>query len=238
LSLRFAPRWYWLLLTAAVLPLFISLGFWQWNRGEYRSAQWQQFARSDQPAIEATATSLARLPQFTRVRVAGEFDVAHQFLLDNISHDGAPGYQVLTALRLGDGSHLLVNRGWVPFSGYRDRLPAVDFDTNAALPFLTGRLSALPVAGLASGRVPPPQDGAWPRVTSFPEMDQLAAAYGARLQPVLLLLDADSGPGYLRQWRAPGVAPERNFSYAIQWWSFALLALVLFVGLNLKRTNA
>ncbi len=35
----------------------------------------------------------------------------------------------------------------------------------------------------------------------------------------------------------PGIPPERNFSYAIQWWSFALLALALFVGLNLKRSN-
>jgi len=51
----------------------------------------------------------------------------------------------------------------------------------------------------------------------------------------LLRLDAASGEGYDRRWLPPGVAPERNFSYAIQWWSFAALALALFVFLNLEK---
>jgi surfeit locus 1 family protein len=170
------------------------------------------------------------------VRVAGEFDADHQFLLDNISHGGAPGYEVLTPLQLGDGSRILVDRGWVPFSGYREQLPDLTLDA-AAPPFLTGRLSRLPVAGLAAGRVPPPVEGTWPRVTSFPDMEQLAEALGMPLPPVLLLLDADSGPGYLRDWQPPGISPERNFSYAVQWWSFALLALLMLVGLNLKRKH-
>jgi surfeit locus 1 family protein len=236
LSLRFAPRWYWILLTAAAVALFVNLGFWQWHRGKYRREIWQEFARGDQPPIEASAASLAQLPRFTRVRVAGQYDAAHQFLLDNISHGGVPGYEVLTALKLGDGSQLLVDRGWVPFSGFRAQLPDIGFDVSEAPAFVTGRLSALPLPGLAAGRVPP-GDGPWPRVTSFPDMQQLATALGTPLQPVLLLLDADSGPGYLRDWRPPGISPERNFSYAVQWWSFALLALAMFVGLNLKKRH-
>lgn len=235
MSPHFAPRWYWILLTAAVVPLFIVLGFWQLHRGEHRRALWQDFQRGDQPAVEASATSLARVPQFTRVRVAGRFDAAHQFLLDNISHGGAPGYDVLTVLVLGDGSHLLVDRGWVPFSGYRERLPDIAFDPATTPSFVTGRISELPVAGLAAGREPPPLDGPWPRLTSFPDMRQVGAAYGSPLLPALLLLDAGPGPGYVRDWRPPGIAPERNFSYAIQWWSFAVLAVALLVGLNLKK---
>ncbi len=65
----------------------------------------------------------------------------------------------------------------------------------------------------------------------------LEAALGETLLPPVLLLDADSGPGYLRDWQAPGISPERNFSYAFQWWSFALLAVAMFVGLNLKRVK-
>jgi len=237
LSLRFAPRWYWIPLTAGAVALFVSLGFWQWHRGEHRRAVWQEFARGDQPPIESPAAELARLPLFTRVRVTGEFDATRQFLLDNISHQGAPGYEVLTPLQLGDGSSMLIDRGWVPFSGYRDRLPDVSLNLEELKPFVTGRLSKLPVAGLAAGREPPPPDGPWPRVTSFPDMEQLAASLGTSLQPVMLLLDAESGPGYLRDWRPPGISPDRNFSYAVQWWSFALLAFAMFVGMNLKRTH-
>ncbi len=236
MALRFAPRWYYVLLTAVALPLFVSLGFWQWHRGEHRSAQWAQFARGDLPPVESRAATLPSLPRFTRVRVTGQFDAQRQFLLDNVSHRGAPGYEVLAVLLLADGSRLLVDRGWVPFSGFRDRLPDVALEPGGPLP-LTGRLSLLPTAGLASGQVPPPREGPWPRVAAFPDIAQLEASYGAPLLPVVLLLDADSGPGYLRDWQPPGVSPDRNYAYAVQWWAFALLALAMFVGLNLKRRN-
>jgi len=222
------------LLVLLAVPAFLSLGFWQWHRGEYRSRLWADFARADVPAIEASAASLDSLPRFTRVQVAGEFDAGRQVLLDNISREGAPGYEVLTLLRLADGSQLMVNRGWLPFSGYRDRLPDVGLAATAQQP-LTGRLSTLPVAGIAAGKAPPAEEGPWPRVTSFPSHDELQHLWGVKLRSPVLLLDACSGPGYLRDWKAPGVSPDRNYSYAIQWWSFALLAVCMFIGLNLKR---
>ncbi|HXR50886.1 MAG TPA: SURF1 family protein [Steroidobacteraceae bacterium] len=231
---RFSPRWHWTLAVLLVVPLFVSLGFWQWHRGEHRSAQWAEFSRTDVPAVEASAASLERLERFTRVRVSGVLDPQRQFLLDNISHEGAPGYEVLTVLQLADGSHLLVNRGWLPFSGYRDRLPDVAFDAGGTQ-WLTGRLSTLPVAGMASGRQPPALEGSWPRLASFPTREELQRSRGEALLSPVLLLDADGGPGYLRDWRAPGISPDRNYSYAVQWWSFALLAVAMYIGLNLKR---
>jgi surfeit locus 1 family protein len=222
------------LLVLLSAPAFVSLGFWQWHRGEYRSRLWADFARADVPAVEANAASLERLPRFTRVQVSGEFDVTRQVLLDNISRESGPGYEVLTLLRLADGSALAVNRGWIPFSGYRDRLPDVAFAA-PGIQRLSGRLSTLPVAGVASGRAPPADEGPWPRVTSFPDRTDLQHLWGAKLLAPVLLLDAGSGPGYLRDWKPPGVSPDRNYSYAIQWWSFALLAVAMFIGLNLKR---
>jgi surfeit locus 1 family protein len=231
--MRFAPRWYSVVLTALAVPLFLTLGFWQWHRGEYRSAQWAQFAHADVPAVELNAEALTRQARFTRVQLRGEWDTQRQFLLDNISHQGSPGYEVLSVFALADGSRMLVNRGWMRFSGYREQLPDIAF-TAPGTQVLTGRLGGLPVAGIASGVVPP-ADGPWPRVTSFPAMNDLERALGTPLLPVVLLLDTDSGPGFLRDWKPPGVQPERNYSYAVQWWAFALLALVLFVSLNLKR---
>ena len=139
-----------------------------------------------------------------------------------------------TLLRLADGSHLMVNRGWVPFSGYRDRLPDV----------------ALPGRGRAAPGGPPFHaagdryrvgQGAAGRGRSlaaghqFSRAEELAHLWGEKLLAPVLLLDAGSGPGYLRDWKPPGVSPDRNYSYAIQWWSFALLAVAMFIGLNLKR---
>lgn len=238
---RFAPRWYWVLLTAALLPVFVSLGFWQWNRGQARQATWDEFARTDVAAEQVTAARLAQMPRYARVQVEGRLDGERQFLLDNLSHRGAPGYQVLTVLELAEGSRLLVNRGWLPFSGFRDQLPDVALPEGFGGPEaveLTGRIAGLPVAGLASGRLAPAPDGSWPRVASFPTMGQLAEAYGQTLLPVVLLLDADSGPGFIREWQPPGLPPERHIGYAVQWWAFGLLLVGLFVGLNVKRKDA
>jgi surfeit locus 1 family protein len=235
LARSFRPRWYFVLLTAVAVALFVVLGFWQWHRGEYRSAQWQAFASAGVPAIETTTATLGSLPRFAHVYVRGEFE-QRQFLLDNISHAGAPGYEVLSILRLGDGSRLLVNRGWVPFTGYREQLPEVGLAAEG-VQRIAGRLSNLPVAGIASGQQAPPAEGSWPRVTSFPTHEQLQQSLGEPLLAPVLLLDADSGPGYLRDWSPPGIPPERHYSYAVQWWAFALLALGLLIGLNLKRRD-
>lgn len=259
MALRFAPRWHWTLLTAALLPVFVALGLWQWNRGQARQQNWDAFADAASEAVPASANQLARLPRYTRVEVTGRYDAARQFLLDNRSHAGMPGYEVLTVLELDAGGRLLVNRGWVPFTGFRDQLPDIALpanDADAAQPpmegdagqpgdfpgsaqrRLTGRLAGLPVAGLASGRLGPEHAQGWPRVTSFPTMAQLEAAYGGSLLPPVLLLDEESGPGYVRDWQPPGLPPERHIGYAVQWWGFALLLVGLYVGLNLKRRDA
>jgi surfeit locus 1 family protein len=228
--------WPFALLTVAACVLFVSLGSWQWNRGVHRQAVWREFEAGGEALVAATGQSLDSLPRYARVGVEGRYDGARQVLLDNQSREGRPGYELLTPLRLADGSLLLVNRGWLPFSGYRDRLPDVALPpAGGDVITVTGRLDRLPTPGLASGRAPPPGDGPWPRVTTFPTVAELAAIYGEPLREAVLLLDADAGPGFQRNWKPPGVSPDRNFSYAVQWWAFAVLAVVLFVVLTVKR---
>ena len=103
---------------------------------------------------------------------------------------------------------------------------------------VTGRIDELPSAGLESGRAAPAQSGGWPRVTSYPKPEQLATALGvATVEPRVLLLDAAMPEGYQRDWQPPGMVPEKHWSYAIQWWSFGVLLIVLYVVLNLRKVR-
>ena len=222
------------LLTIALCVLFVRLGEWQWQRGVHRQAEWGAFARGADAPIEPGVRALQSLPRFQRIRVAGEWDAAHQFLLDNRSHAGLPGYEVLTPLRLSGERVLLVDRGWVAFTGSRARLPDITLRDPGPLS-LTGRLDNLPVGGLALGHAAPAADGGWPKVTSFPQLSELAAALKHPVEPWMLLLDPTTADGYVRQWQPPGLPPLRHWAYAIQWWGFAVTLVIIWGIMSAPR---
>jgi surfeit locus 1 family protein len=231
----FSPAWPMTLATLVLLGAFVSLGRWQWHRGEAKQAVWAEYARDVAPEPLGNRNP-DELPRFSRVSLQGHYLPLHQFLLDNISHAGQPGYQVLTPFTTDAGRALLVNRGWVPFSGYREQLPDIGFEANAS-DSISGRLEDLPAPGLAAGRAPPDASGAWPKVTSFPTRDELAKALELRVGQRILLLDPEMPAGYVRDWQPPGLDPARHFSYAIQWWGFAVVLLVLYLGLNFRKVS-
>jgi surfeit locus 1 family protein len=230
-----ATSWLLTLLAAAAVVAFVALGRWQWHRGVERDAQWAAFSAAG-AALPAGARDLAALPRFERVALTGRYDPARQFVLDNRSRDGRPGYEVLTPFVLADGRTVLVNRGWLPFSGYRDRLPQIGFEAAPSVG-ITGRLDNLPVAGLESGRAGPQPGHVWPKLVTFPTLEELAGALGRKLEPRIVLLDENAPHGYAREWRPPGIEPRRHYSYAVQWWSFAALTALLWIMLTLRRSK-
>jgi surfeit locus 1 family protein len=228
----FAPSWPMTLVTLVLLTLFIVLGRWQWHRGEAKEAVWAEYER-DAASMPLGSRALGDIARFAHIELNGTFEPDHQFLLDNRSYAGQPGYEVLTPFRLDDGRRVLVNRGWIAFTGFRDRLP--DISMTAVTHSITGRIDELPSGGLASGHAAP--EGAWPKVTSFPTHDELASALGSKLEQRILLLDPQVPAGYVRDWSPPGMPPSRHFSYAIQWWGFAAVLLVLYFGLNFRKVS-
>ena len=231
-------------LTWLLLAAFVSLGRWQWGRFEAKRTLWDAFARGADAAVVPDGRSLSDLPRYQHLQVHGRWHAERQFLLDNRIVDGAAGFEALTPFELVDGRWLLVDRGWLRFNGHREKLPDIRMAA-AAVPaagaatepneILTGRLDELPSAGFASGRAAPALTGSWPRLTSYPRSAELSAALGLTLQSRILLLDASEPNGYVRRWSPPGVAPDTHLSYAIQWWCFAALLLVLYLVLNTRR---
>jgi surfeit locus 1 family protein len=217
--------------------LFVRLGFWQWDKGNVRQAEWDKFSRGTEKVLALDSLGLDEVPRFQRVSVIGRLDAEHQFLLDNRTYDGRAGYEVLTPLDRPDGRITLVDRGWVPFTGLRERLPGVAIESHGLMT-VTGRADNLPSAGLESGRAAPAlAKGGWPKVTAYPTMSELSAALGRPLEPRIVLLDAKEPDGYVRDWHPPGMQPLRHWSYAIQWWCFAALAVVFWAVLSRRKVK-
>jgi surfeit locus 1 family protein len=223
------------LLTAAAVAAFLTLGHWQWSKGNLRARQAAAFTRGSDAAQPLDGRLLEDVPRFQRVRVKGMLDPRHQFLLDNRIHGGRPGYEVLTPLYFDAAERdvILVNRGWIPFSGFRDKLPDVSFAGNVEIE-VTGRVDELPVEGLKSGRAAPDANAPWPKVTSYPHPRELSDMLRRPIQPRILLLDPGEPNGYLREWQPPGLTADRHWAYGVQWYAFAGLALVLWVILGLR----
>ena len=66
---------------------------------------------------------LLNAPAFAQSAVEGRYDGARQFLVDNHTRRGVPGYLVVTPFETIGGKRLLVDRGWIAAPVSRNDLP-------------------------------------------------------------------------------------------------------------------
>ncbi len=223
---------------ALLAALFGSLGAWQLRRADENRALAEQFVAGgsgtllgDPPALLTDAN------RFHRVEVRGAYVAAPQFLLDNMLHDGVAGYHVLTVLRVeGSTRRLIVNRGWVGGGSDRRTLPDVSASTEPRT--IAGRIERLPQPGLRlapeRSNLPANETVA---VVEYPTMSRLSALLDQPLFDYQLLLDPDEPGGYARDWKAPGIGPERNLVYAGQWLLLAVGALGAAVTITIRSSR-
>ncbi|MGD9843310.1 MAG: SURF1 family protein [Steroidobacteraceae bacterium] len=233
----FAPTWLPSLVTIALLPGLISLGFWQLRRADEKRELMTQAEQGRQQTVELNTATAGQLQRYQQVHVYGHYDSAHQILLDNMpSSNGQPGYRVLTPLLLNDQTVVMVARGWVSLGRKRKQLPQLS--VTEQLRDVSGMLDELPQPGVRAGDAGI-QATVWPQVLNYPTSTELQQLYGASLLPRVVLLDADQADGFERRWQIDvGFTPERHVGYAVQWFGLALTLLIIYVVVNLKRVES
>ena len=229
----FNRRWWWTtLLVIAGVAVLIRLGFWQLDRLDQRRAFNQRVAeRWRETPFDVyhnmIPDDLTQL-EYRRVQATGEWDYANQILLTNQSRaDGSPGVTLVTPLVLDDGRAVLVARGWIPYNQ-----SAAEFWPDYAEP------AGAPVVGLIqesqrlpNGEVPTPPPAPqveWYRLAIEAIQPQMPYA----LLPVFILqLPEDDRPYDALPFREEPLALDEgsHFSYAIQWFMFALILGVGYV---------
>lgn len=203
--------------------LFVRLGFWQIERLRERQA----YNEPIEARVGLDPVERGELPRnleaarHRRVRLTGTYDYAHEIVLTLRSREGSPGVNLLTPLRFaGSDTAILVNRGWIY---------AADGTSADTKPWREPN----PVNAVGYVRLLEADDTSSARTTARPDgvrRPQLATISSMLPYPVAPYYVVLSSPGSDPERTPPRVpAPTldegSHRSYAVQWFTFALIAL-------------
>lgn len=219
------------LLVAACAGL-ASLGFWQLHRAHDKHSRYQTFNERHSAAPVAFDTIAPRTPLsenlWRRISVRGHYLDQH-IVLDNRSHQGQPGYEVLTPFVADIGQTVLVNRGWLPLPDSRNTVP--DTLAPADPTSISGYVGPEPTVGIALDARAAEAEIMSPQVFRVQRVNVagLESLLDRPLWPGIIYLDAEALGALTIDWQLPGDGSARNRSYAVQW--FAMAAVLAALGL-------
>lgn len=213
-----------------MLLLLLWLGTWQLSRAQGKR---DMLAKFDQPSAMIRWDDAGQTPpRYAPVTATGVYLAQRQVLLEGISHNGQPGLEVLTPLRLATGGVVMVNRGWIPWQGTRDALPMPSAPVGTVT--IKGRARAFAQPGLRLGQGNGSLATTWPRLAVYPSREEIAMWLGEAVAPAQMLLDEGVEGGFMRQWRPDAFPPSRHIGYAVQWYALAAALVVLFLVASRK----
>jgi len=214
----------YLVLSFLAAALFVRLGVWQLSRLAQRRAHNAAVSArmAEPPGTVRTLPADTAALHYRRVHIAGRPDYAREIVLVNRTRQGSPGVHILTPLHVaGTDTLVLVNRGWVysPNSADADLTKWHEGDSLAADGWVEVPTRLRGAAELTSS----------PREFRWLDPAAVTRVVGAPVTPYYVVLDPPPGdPPPNRPVRVPPPALDEgpHKSYAIQWFFFALLAVV------------
>jgi surfeit locus 1 family protein len=201
--------------------VFARLGVWQLARLHEKVRRNASIAAQQ---LEPAAR-LASMPadtagaHYRKATVSGRFDYDQEVVLGARTHQGSPGVDLVTPLRIaGSDTAILVNRGWVysPDGATVDRTRWRERDTAT----ITGYIEVYaPDAQVTNVKREP-------RLVRRLSRNELATRISSPLAPYYLVATGDSADGaHPARRELPALDEGPHRSYAMQWFSFMAIAL-------------
>jgi surfeit locus 1 family protein len=209
-----------------------ALGAWQVQR-----LFWKQ-ALIDARQTKSQAAPLSTLPKafavdahgFRRVQVKGQFLHGKELYVGARSLNGNLGFHVVTPFRLADGSHLLINRGWIPTSLKTPSLRAAGLIAGEVT--VTGYLRGAQIQGWFTLDNKPGRN-----IWYYVDVTAMATATGlARVKPFYLEAAKAVIPGgYPLGGQTRLNLRNDHLQYAITWFSMALAGTIIWYLWHRRR---
>lgn len=235
LEYKWMGSWWHLLLLIFGLLMFISLGIWQLHRGNEKAvllADWEASMADTEVQFSDYIQGPAKRYQMISIR--GQYVPSINFLLDNQILDGRVGYEVLTPFKHHHNGTVLVDRGWLPAALDRRILPDLqtpdeEVTINARVKLQSDK--SIPLLGAWIS------DSTWPKRIQTLDLERISKELDVNLtfHGLLLLQPGEAGGFQYRPLQIPRLAVYKHQAYALQWFVFAGLALLLFIIVPSKR---
>lgn len=225
------------LFTAALMPLLLTLGFWQLDR-EKEKLELQALHES---RIKAAPVPVAQLDwvqedlSFQPVVLTGRFDNDRYLLLDNRIHERQVGYEVLMPFTTTEGYHAIINRGWIAQGLTREQLPKVA--PVAGELTITGSVYMPLSEPFLLSDVQEAQTAEWPKVVQKIDMAAWNEALKLTLLPYTIRIDQSSTAAFSADWPTVNMEPEKHRGYAVQWFSMAAALMLMYAYFGTRRTS-
>ena len=229
----FSPGWITTIITPSFLVLLFNLGLWQTRRAEFKQNlidRYETRSQSGDTSIE-NLLALDKDSMDFPVTLSGKYLHEYTFFLDNRTHRGIPGFQVLTPLDIG--THLvLINRGWVSQGKTREDIP--DYPKQTDLRTVAG-ITHVPNPNYFVLKEDNYQSISWPFIIQKIDLTQSATLFDKPLAPFTVRLNPDKHSGFIREWHSNPMTPEKHYGYAFQWFSLTLALAVIYVTVNTRK---
>ena len=226
-------------LALIVVTTCIGLAIWQVQRLEGRRATNARLAaqgtRPVVPIENLGSMTNTEDVAYRQVSMRGTFDADEEVVLRSRNFKGRPGNHLLTPIRIGPQTAILVDRGWVPLEIDRPGAePAVPPKGEVEL---TGIL--LPAEGKGAFGLSDPPPG---EVDSIPRVDleRLQRQLPYPIAPLYLRLTTQEprGPALPEPVPLEPLSEGPHFDYALQWSFFAVASLVVYLALIRKEARS
>ena len=220
------------ILITATFAFLVSLGFWQLERADDKRSIEASIKQANTGSVELIKKEEGlQSKEYYEVRLQGKYLSDKQFIYDNQIVDQVSGYYVLTPYALeGQSKAILINRGFIPWNGRRDKLADIvigqetrEIKVQISKPIKRMELK-LSEVGIQ-----------FPVLIQSIDLQDMADRAKVDFSSVIGLLDASASNGFIRKWEPYTGSIEKHIGYAIQWFLMALVLAIIGIRIAIKQ---
>ena len=230
---RFKPGWQMTALALLAIVFFVYLGLWQLQRAQEKKIMLAAHAQLASQNPIHWKPGMVNPKQYEPLVIEGNL-LSETFLLDNQHYQHHFGYDVLTPMQLNDKTIVLIDRGWVRGDDRRHHFPEIVNPKHviqlSGQAYYPSKKNWILGQGLEKKR-------ANLAIVELIDTQLISQFLHKSVYPFIIRLDKTAANGFVREWPLVSMPPERHNAYAFQWFAMALVLLVIFIGLNMKKIH-